>query len=169
MTLEDLLRQHKSVILEKWINALVDSYPADTSRFIKAQKDPFANPVGNTISNGLDSVFDDLIHSKKTSGMTSFLNSILKIRAVQNFSPSQAVAFVFSLKNVIKDVSRKENIDNRLSKELFEFDSRIDQLGLIAFDIYEECREKLYEIKANEERNRTFSAFERAGLIREVD
>ena len=169
MTLEDLLRQHKSVILEKWINSLVDSYPADTSRFIKAQNDPFANPVGNTISNGLDSVFDDLICSKKTSGMTSFLNSILKIRAVQNFSPSQAVSFVFSLKNIVKDVLRKENIDNRLTKELFEFDSRIDQLGLIAFDIYEECREKLYEIKANEERNRTFSAFERAGLIREVD
>jgi hypothetical protein len=30
------------------------------------------------------------------------------------------------------------------------------------------CREKIYQIKANEEKNRTFSAFERAGLIKEL-
>jgi hypothetical protein len=28
------------------------------------------------------------------------------------------------------------------------------------------CREKIYELKANETRNRTFKAFERAGLIK---
>jgi hypothetical protein len=30
------------------------------------------------------------------------------------------------------------------------------------------CREKIYEIKGNEEKNRTFKAFERAGLIAEI-
>jgi hypothetical protein len=31
-----------------------------------------------------------------------------------------------------------------------------------------ECREKIYQISANETRNRVFRAFERAGLISEA-
>ena len=57
--------------------------------------------------------------------------------------------------------------DIRNAGELFEFESKIDQLCLIAFDIYMQCREKVYLIRANETRNRTFKAFERAGLISE--
>ena len=169
MKLEDLLSQNKSVILKKWIDVLVDSYPADTSKFIKTHHDPFENPVGDTIFNGLSSVFDNFVQNKKTEEMASFLNSILKIRAVQNFSSSQAVSFIFSLKNIIKDVLKKENLYSRHSQDLFEFYSRIDQLVLVAFDIYMECREILYDIKANEEKKRTFRAFERAGLLKEVD
>jgi len=33
---------------------VVDTYPADTSRFLKSQKDPFANPVGGATIQGLD-------------------------------------------------------------------------------------------------------------------
>jgi len=39
---------------------------------------------------------------------------------------------------------------------------------LLAFDIYMECREKVYEIKANESKDRTLRAFARAGLISET-
>jgi hypothetical protein len=31
-----------------------------------------------------------------------------------------------------------------------------------------QCREKIYELKANEMKNRTFRAFERAGLVSEM-
>jgi hypothetical protein len=31
-----------------------------------------------------------------------------------------------------------------------------------------QCREKIYELKANEMKNRTFRAFERAGLVSEI-
>jgi hypothetical protein len=42
-------------------------------------------------------------------------------------------------------------------------------LGLLAFDIYMQCREKIYELKANEMKERTFKAFARAGLVKEPD
>jgi len=37
----------------------------------------------------------------------------------------------------------------------------------VLFDIYMMCREKIYELKANEVRNRTYRAFKRANLITE--
>jgi hypothetical protein len=52
--------------------------------------------------------------------------------------------------------------------DLSQLDRKIDIIGLAAFDIYMRCREKIYQIKANEEKYRTFFAFERAGLIKEL-
>jgi hypothetical protein len=57
--------------------------------------------------------------------------------------------------------------DGHYLEELSRIERRIDQLGLLAFDIYMQCREKIYDLKANEMRARTFSAFSRAGLIRD--
>jgi putative component of toxin-antitoxin plasmid stabilization module len=59
----------------------------------------------------------------------------------------------------------KDLRDTGLSRQLLEIEARIDRLGLAAFDQYMACREKIYELKANEARDRTFRAFERAGLI----
>jgi hypothetical protein len=80
------------------------------------------------------------------------------------------VGFTFALKKIIREIAKDEGLsgDKSVAEELSAFDMRIDELSLTAFDIYMGCREKLYEIKANEMRDRTFSAFERAGLVKEL-
>jgi hypothetical protein len=88
---------------------------------------------------------------------------------VQDFTASQATAFVFKLKEILRKSLADELQDVACLKELVAFESRIDQLSLLAFDVYMSCREKIYEIAANETRNRTFRAFKRAGLIVEPD
>jgi len=100
--------------------------------------------------------------------ITSFLDPLIRIRAVQGFSPSQAVYFIFALKPVIRETLQKVIREDPFLKEQFQFESKIDELGLLAFNIYMECREKIYQLKANELRNRTFSAFKRAGLVSEI-
>lgn len=168
MRLNDLLKQKKAAIVKQWFDMVVNTYPLDTSQFLKGQKDPFANPVGNTISQGIEPLFDELINKMDQNTITSFLEPILKIRAVQvMFSPSQAVAFIFSLKEVIRKNLKKEISDYEILNELLLFESKIDEMGLMAFDVFMKCREKIYAIKATDERNRTFKAFERAGLVAE--
>jgi len=68
-------------------------------------------------------------------------------------------------KKVLRDHLSEALQDAAMLMELFAFESRIDQLSLIAFDIYMTCKEKIYQIAANETRNQTFRALERAGLI----
>src|SRR5210317_973324 len=168
MRLNTLLAQRKTAIVKKWFAATVETYPSDTAKFLKSQKDPFANPVGRTIYQGLAGLFDELLKETDHDIMRSFLDPIVRIRAVQNFSPSQSTSFIFLLKNVIRNNLQKEEFQAQLFSELLLFESKIDELGLIAFNLYMNCREKIYELKANEMKNRTFRAFERAGLVRET-
>ncbi len=165
MNLENLLKKKRNTIIKRWFAMVVDTYPADTSRFLKSQPDPFANPVGNTTFEGLEIMFNELLGDMNMEKIINAMDPIIRIRAVQNFTPSAAAGFVFFLKKIIREDIKDES-DN--SKEILDFESKIDELGFAAFDIYMKCREKIFEIRANEHRNRFFDAFERAGLIKEL-
>lgn len=166
MQLEELLASKKKEIAEDWFNRLVDTYPIDTSPFFKSQKDPFANPVGSTARSGIKNIIDELFGDMDNAIITTALTPIIRIRAVQTmFTASQATGFIFLLKNSIRDLLHKEIRQHQLHEALLAFDSKIDDLALIGFNIYAECREKIADLKANELKDRTFKAFERAGLV----
>jgi len=166
--IENLLEQKKAAIIKKWFDLTINTYSADASQFIKKQQDPFANPVGSTISLSLAAVFDALLKGMDRKTIASSIDPIVRIRAVQNFSPAQAIGFVFYLKKIVRETLNKELKQTQIENELLLFESKIDELCMIAFDIYVECREKIYQLKVNTERNKIYSAFERAGLITEV-
>ena len=165
MGLNDVLVKKKAVIVRDWFDKVVDTYPSDTSRFLKSQKDPFANPVGNTTLRGLEGMFDEILAGMDHAAVLSFLDPIIRIRAVQSFSASHATGFIFFLKEIIRNIAEKEIHENLA--EWLKLDSRIETLALLSFDIYMGCREKIYDIKANEEKNRMFGVLERAGLLKE--
>jgi hypothetical protein len=161
------LAAKKQEILKRWFQATVDTYPADTARFIKNQKDPFANPVGRTTHNSLDALVDALISGEGCDVMTRALDPILRIRAVQAFTPSKAISFVFSLKQILRQHLPGDGHD--VDVEMNDLDRRIDEMAMAAFDIYVTCREKIYELKATESRNQFFGSLKRAGLIDETE
>ncbi len=168
MGLKTLLEKNRSAILKKWFNAVASTYPLDTSQFLKSQNDRFANPVGITVSEGLDSLFSQLVTEPDADRMREYLDPMIRIRAIQNFTPSQATSFILSLKSIIRETLKKQLEKSDSEKKLLELDMKIDRLLLLAFDIYMECREKIYDLKANEEKNKVFKAFKRAGLISEI-
>lgn len=165
MGLDGLLEKHKNAIINKWFDAVARTYPPDTAQFLKRQQDPFANPVGRTTFNGLEGLYDQLRGTMDEAAIVPFLDPIVRIRAIQSFTPSQAAGFVFTLKQIIRDAVGGHLREKKTLEEMAALDVRIDRLGLLAFDIYMRCREKMYQLKANEIRNRVFSAFHRAGLV----
>lgn len=170
ITLESLLLQKKSAIVKKWFNAILETYPAETAKFLSSQKNQFANPVGSTVSHEIENIFQELLQAQgiDPEKVSPFLDKIIRIRAIQDFSPSQAVAFVFFLKKVIREVLAFDIQKNQLSEELLALEARIDDLALLSFDIYMKCREKLYELKANDVINGTYLLLKRARLICET-
>jgi hypothetical protein len=168
MSFRDILQQKKSAILERWFRLILDTYPPDASQFLKKQGDPFANPVGCSISRGVEELFDELIDEGDSDVVAPILDQIIRIRAVQDFSPARAVGFVFELKKSIRQELADELRAGATEHDLVELESRIDRMALLAFDIYMVCREKVYEIKANEAKNRTYMLLERAGLVSEI-
>ncbi len=168
MQLENFLEKKKQEIVGKWFDTIAESYPADAARFIKNKDDNFANPVGSLTRQSVEAVFDEMVKGFDIETMKSFLDPVIRIRAIQSFSPSNSVSFIFKLKSVIRTCLKSELKDENIKEEMILFEQQIDNLALLAFSLYVACREKLFEIKATEEKKRTFSAFERAGLIREL-
>jgi hypothetical protein len=168
MTLEYFLSQKRAAILERWFQLILDTYPADTSRFLKEEKDRFANPVGYTISQETEVLYEELLHGMDFDKLSGSLDNIIRIRSVQDFSPSQAIAFTFFLKKAIREELESEIGEKGLFKELSRFESRIDQLACLAFDIYVKCREQFYRIKVNEAKAQSegvFRLLQRANLM----
>ena len=168
MKLIKLMAQNQKKISDVWFNHFVDTYPIDTAPFFKNQGDPFSNPVGSTARQAIDGMLTELLGDMDTEVLTNLLLPLIRIRAVQAmFTASQAIGFIFLLKQIVRDQLKKELKANPSPEELFAVDRKIDSLALISFNIFTECREKIADLKANELKNRTFSAFERAGLVKD--
>jgi hypothetical protein len=169
MNLENLLLQKKTAILEQWYHLIVESYPADTQSFLKKQKDRFDNPVAYEFRQGIEGIYEALVHGMGRDSICSFLDRIISIRAIQEFPPSAAVAFIFLLKKAIRNTLEKDLVEDGISHELIERESRIDGLALLCFDMYMKRREKIYEIKVNEIKNRASGLLRKACAIAEPE
>ena len=117
MKLEEILKQKAPAVVKTWIRMTLDTYPKNAKRFLNEQKDPFANPVGHTLSQEMENIYLELLKGLNPETVSSFLDYMIKIRAVQDFSPSQAVTFIFFLKKAIREELKKEIQENRLQDE----------------------------------------------------
>lgn len=162
--LESLLQKYRETILSEWFESIIQSYPPDTQVFLRSQKNRFANPVGASVAENIGSLLNALIAGDdlERQEICDCLDNIIRIRAVQELSASQAVGFVFRLKAIARKSLGNAARDEDISGEFLSFEGRVDRLGLLAFDIYTQCREKLFEIRAFELKNRTARILERA-------
>jgi hypothetical protein len=153
------LKEHRDAILDRWIESVFGQYPEETSKFLRQQKDRFANPVGVNLREGLAGLLDGVIRGAEDSEFEPPLDSVIRVRAVQEFSPAAAVGFVFDLKKIV----RKElaGSGSRDTTDFTAFDCAIDHLALLAFDVYMGCREQLWAIRAKQIRNESVGIMER--------
>ena len=165
MSLEKLLQQKKSVILERWFDSILETYPSDTRHFLRTKKDRFDNPVAHRISSGIEGIFDQILNDEKAEKASPFLDKVIRIRAVQDYSPSQALAFVFDLKRLVREAVAEDTREDQLSEELWTLEQEIDEIGLLALDIYMKCREEIYELRVNEVKRSVSRLIERANMI----
>jgi len=157
--MQDLLKKNKAAILERWFHLILETYPANTATMMRKDKNQFTNPVGSTLSREIDVLFKNLCEGSQDEKCQSSLDSILKIRSVQDFSPSKAVGFIFLLKRAIGETLKNEMCKGLVIDEWLRFQSRIDDLALQAFDIYMDCREKICEIRINQAKSEKEMAF----------
>ena len=148
MELTEALADKKNEILSLWIARTLDSYVSPG--FFKSSKDPFANPVGSNISAGLTTLLELLLANAEQQAFANALDQVIRIRAVQDFTPAQALAPFLELKWVIKQVFSGDKKTQPLLRSLDGLDCEIDRLALSAFNIYSECREQLYRNRIRE-------------------
>ncbi|HET7317603.1 MAG TPA: RsbRD N-terminal domain-containing protein, partial [Nitrospirota bacterium] len=79
MNLKQHLKEKKSEILKQWFDFVAGTYPDETSTFLKKKKAQFANPVGFTLEDGLEHLFDALLAGMLPDTVSRFLDSIVRI------------------------------------------------------------------------------------------
>ena len=171
MSLNKLLSDRKKEILKKWQQEIFQIYPADAIRFLTSETDQFNNPVGYSVREYSSSLFTEIMSENEISAekITPMLDEMIRIRAVQDYSPSDALKYLYDLKKVIAiEVKDTMEPDNNLYYELVTLYNKIDKVILIAFDIYSKCRDKLSEIKVQTAKNQVSGILRRSDLISEI-
>ena len=150
MTFGQLLQEHTDAIVKRWLEAALSTYPAESAAAFKRQQDPFANPVGHSLRAGTRGIFEALLDGMDAARIRQHLGQIIRIRAVQQFSASQAVGFVFLLKQAVRAELPNAAGDPQLAVELAKLDEQIYRIALAAFDLFVQRREQVYELRVNE-------------------
>jgi hypothetical protein len=147
MGLNEVLASKREAVLERWFRAVLATYPEETARFLAGGADPFANPVGHTVRDGLARLYDRFLADVPAAELSSAIDGIVRIRAVQEFTPSAAVGFVYTLRGILREELAGAEIDPAGRAAL---ENGVDRLALVAFDVYMQCREKIFEIRVRE-------------------
>ena len=155
--------KHRDEILKRWIDRVFDSYPEETAKFLRSNADPFANPVAAGLHEGLAELLDGVIGGVEPEDLMPALDRVIRVRAVQDFSPSEAIGFIFELKSLVREVAAAAAEEtSRLPS-----DAIIERLGLCAFDVYVNCREEMWKIRAREIRKQSVGIMERVAAWKE--
>lgn len=168
MDLKAVLREKRTDIVKRWFESVLESYQEEARTSLRRQNAQFTHPVGFNLAQGLEGLFDGLVSGVMPGDVSVHLDAIVRLRAVQDFTPSQAVAFIFRIKDILRDALGQDLLqDGRIAGGLREFDSAVDDLAMYAFDLYMQCREKIYDIKAQEARDATFRLLQQAKILTE--
>jgi len=150
MNLEHLLLQNKKAILQGWLHRIFDSYNPGTGKLLLNGGDRFANPVGYAISTGAEQILDALIRGDEPGTLHGCLEKIIRIRAVQDFTPAQAVAFMTDLKTVIRTQVTGGATKHGLLEELNGLDTKIDCLCTTSTELYISMKSQIRELVVKE-------------------
>jgi hypothetical protein len=151
----ELLQRNADEIVGRWLEDGFAAYASEAIPALTRQKDRFANPLGHSLRVGIQDVFDALVRGDGDDAVETALEDIVQTRAVQDLTPSEAVGFIFRLKDHVRAVLGSEIEYPGVRPQLAEMDRRIDEVALVAFDLYVAYRERLAELRINEIKRNT--------------
>lgn len=132
-----------ATVEERWLAAAAAAYGGLIAEHAMAGRDPFRNPIGHTLRKNLAALVREFFGSMDETAVDAAFAEIMALRSIQDLSVERAVGFVFTLRRI----AREHSPQMRAS----EIDERIDRLALSAFRQYLACRERLGQLKLNEQ------------------
>lgn len=161
MDIIKFLNDKRNDIIEKWQNAIIDTYPQPAGKFLHGNKNQFANPIGFTVNKELPNIFQQLITDMNADVLKKSISDIIRIRAVQQFTPNEATSFILLLKTIIKNEIFQFINDKEMIESYFKLEGNIDKMMAIAYESYLDMRMIMADIKLDEVKRRNQKMMER--------
>jgi hypothetical protein len=153
-SLLDFLTQSRETIVAQWTEQTLQGH--EEHRFLLEERDRFRNPIGYAVRENLPRVFDALLAGGTNGELESALEEIVRVWAVQGQSPSRAMSFVFLIREIARRELKHQMKMDPPGQAMAPLEARIDRMGLLAFDLFAQCRKRILDIKAKEARRRVF-------------
>ncbi len=150
MRLRELLADREPALSERWLDAIFAEYGEEAAAAWRRERDRFANPFGHTLKTELPRLIQAVNGDGELAAAAPALEAIIRIRSVQDLAPSRAVAFVYSLRDVVRAELAAEVANGALDAELAGLERRIEHLALLAFDVYVRCRDQVFRLRHDE-------------------
>lgn len=169
MELQKFLADNQHSLCAQWAEAIIKTYPEEGAKFFSGSSNQFANPVGNTFRSNVERIYKILMSDADICECSVDLDGILRIRAVQGFTPSVALCFIPAIKEIVHRQLGKSIPADQVDALMHDWNIRVDRLTMIGFDLYMNCRELLWKQKANQLYSRTHKLLEKANLLKDEE
>ena len=165
MSLQEQIRGDRTKILKQILREVLQTYPDQAKPLISVGSDRFANPLGATLSEGVEEIFEVITGDKTLDEIELPLERMFKLKAVQEGKTNLALDFLFSLKSIIRNICNPAGGNPAELQELFEIEERIDQIVMRGLQVFISAREKLLELQVAEIKHRTYSLRKLSGEL----
>ncbi|OIO04371.1 MAG: RsbT co-antagonist protein RsbRD, N-terminal domain containing protein [Desulfovibrionaceae bacterium CG1_02_65_16] len=166
MGLTDSIAARSEELAHKWADIVLGSYPEQTQAVWRKNHDRFTNPVGDAILRSTSELIPLLLAWNDAGAVAKALEQIVKIRAVQDFNPGQALSFIFLFKKLLRQEFMSELAAKGELEELLRFETRVDNLAVIAFDLYVAARDQIARMRVEEIKRAHVNIVRRANLMK---
>jgi hypothetical protein len=137
------LHQNKDAIVNAWHQWILNGYSQKTALFLRQEQNQFANPISYAFREAIESMYSALIEQKEID--RSKLDYAVKIKATQCSDPLEGTAFIFIMKQLIR-----ETLGTSLPEAEFQdLESRVDQIGKTAEEMFIANRAKIAQLAAS--------------------
>jgi hypothetical protein len=151
MGLREILVERRATLCERWLDATLAQYGEITAVRWRRERDPFANPVGHALASGLPELFAAVVgEGDPGAAAVGALEAILRIRSVQDLSPSRAVGFVYLLREAIRAELEPDLAGGAHAAELAAIEGRLERLAFLGFDVYVRFRVQMFRLRQEE-------------------
>jgi hypothetical protein len=152
----ECLEDNRETMIQQWQARAMEGMAHGGPSLSDRPGDEFRNPVAHILGMNLPALFQALLENRPPESYRQALDSVVRVRAVQDGTASGAVGFVFELKDIVRRTMPDRNKIDPDGSATALFESRIDTMALRAFDLFVECREQFCEIRLNESRRRFY-------------
>ena len=141
--LADLVRTHEDEILREWLRSQQQDLSLRNNLLRGGELEQQARDFLRILATAAQNGGAEFATSENWSAAREFLSSLSRARAKQGFTPTETAMFVFSLKQPLFDVIRRELPPDQVAEGQWIATVILDKLGLYTAETYQKGREEI--------------------------
>jgi rsbT co-antagonist protein RsbR len=142
--LPELVAKHQQEVLRHWMELHTGAGTLVSAQIKESELREQSSQFLDEFRQALGAGAGEDIEGRAWQGVRDVLAEVSRSRAAQGFTPSQVAMFVFSLKQPLFALLRREIKDvEQLADEIWITTALLDRLGLYTTEVYQKAREEV--------------------------